>query len=138
METTTKFKHISIQKNRGWRGLAQVLILDEAKMPALEMVFSFSQLVWTDMLAGDIVLQDKDNYYIVHFDNTEHLPAPTQQRSVLIKNFNGNITSTDIVAKGEWNSTTGKTWNLIYHFTKNTNNHTKSDWNNVGIRVMPY
>lgn len=127
-----------MQKNRGWRGLAQVRITNEdCTKEILNNIFSFSQDVWNDMLDGRIIVQDKDYYYILTFDNLSKLPSPTQQRSVLIKNFKGTITDVSFIEKAKWNTTTGSTFDLLYHYIKNKNNHTKSDWNYIGIRVMP-
>ena len=102
------------------------------------MIFSFSQDMWNDMLRGYIVTQDEDNYIILQFDNTVALPKPTQQRSVLIKHFIGTIVNKYEYPKSTWQSNTpGDHYHLIYHFTKNRNNHTQSDWNCIGIRVIP-
>ena len=75
-----------LNKNRGWRGLAEARLIDDAGNTTHKMVFSFSQPVWNDMLRGVLVMQDDDNYIILKFDKLEKLPAPTQQRSVLLKN----------------------------------------------------
>lgn len=101
------------------------------------MIFSFSQPVWDDMQLGRMVLQDDKDYIIVHFDNTEALPKG--QRSVLLKNFVGNITNVIRVPKIGWISADLSTldYNAIVHFKKNRNNHTTSDWNCIGIRVIP-
>jgi len=127
---------LKIQKNRGWRGLAQVKITDAGK-EIINNVFSFSQDMWDDMLNGHIVVQDKDYYYIITFDNLIDLPKPHQQRSVLIKNFWAAVTEVGFIEKDRWTSTNGLAYNLIVHYIKNRNNHTKSDWNNIGVRVMP-
>ena len=73
-------KTIVINKNRGWRGLAEALIFDKDTKTVLSMIFSFSQDVWDDMLGGHMVLQDNDNYIVLTFGNTEALPKG--QRSV--------------------------------------------------------
>ena len=82
-----EIKRIRINKNRGWRGLAELVCEDEERKVVHKMIFSFSQAVWNDLLKGYIVIQDEDNYFILNFDNTESLPTPVQQRSVLIKSF---------------------------------------------------
>ena len=82
-------QRIVINKNRGWRGLAEVRCLNKENKSEMDMIFSFSQPVWDDMQSGRIVLQDEEDYIIVHFDNTEALPKG--QRSVLLKNFVANI-----------------------------------------------
>lgn len=130
-------QRIVINKNRGWRGLAEVRCLNKENKSELEMIFSFSQPVWDDMQMGRMVLQDGDDYIIVHFDNTEVLPKG--QRSVLLKNFVGNIVDTIRVPKTEIvSSDLGSIdYNAVIHFKKNRNNHTTSDWNCIGIRVIP-
>lgn len=130
-------QRIVINKNRGWRGLAEVRCLNKENKSELEMIFSFSQPVWDDMQMGRMVLQDGDDYIIVHFDNTEMLPKG--QRSVLLKNFVGNIIDTIRVPKTEIvSSDLGSIdYNAVIHFKKNRNNHTTSDWNCIGIRVIP-
>lgn len=128
---------IIINKNRGWRGLAEVQCRNEENNNELQMIFSFSQPVWDDMLEGRIVLQDDKNYIVVHFDNTDSLPRG--QRSVLLKNFVGNVKEILKVRKNDWLSAElgSVDHNAIAHFIKNRNNHTQSDWNCIGIRVVP-
>jgi hypothetical protein len=130
-------QRIVINKNRGWRGLAEVRCLNKEDKSELEMIFSFSQPVWDDMLIGRMVLQDGDDYIIVHFDNTEVLPKG--QRSVLLKNFSGNVINTIRVPKTEIISADlgSIDYNAVIHFKKNRNNHTTSDWNCIGVRVVP-
>ena len=130
------FKQISIQKNRGWRGLAKVVVYNEEK-EYTSMVFSFSQAVWEDMLHGYIIMPHEEYYYILAFDNLSALPKETQQRSVLIKNFQANIIEVNRIEKSKWTSTSGIAYSLIYHYLKNNNYHTQSDWNYIGIRVIP-
>jgi len=135
---------IMINKNRGWRGLAEVNLFDVSledrkKECEQKMIFSFSQDVWDDMLKGYIVLQDTDNYHVIEFDNLEDLPKEYQQRSVLIKNFMGNVTNKWAIPKTNWTTKAldyGH-YDKISHFLKNRNNHTQSDWNCIGIRVIP-
>lgn len=131
------FKIISIQKNRGWRGLSEVSIYNEERRLITSMIFSFSQKVWNDMLDGYIVIPYKDYYYIVNFDNLSELPSRTQQRSVLIKNFQAHITNIQRIEKEYWMSCPTKHYSLIVHFLINNNKHTQSNWNYVGIRVIP-
>lgn len=129
---------VILNKNRGWRGLAELICEDNERKVISKMIFSFSQPVWNDMLQGYIVTQDEDNYIILQFDNTEALPKPTQQRSVLIKHFIGTVVNKYEYPKATWQANTpGDHYNFIYHFTKNRNNHTQSDWNCIGIRVIP-
>lgn len=85
---------------------------------------------------GTIVLQDTDNYYVYQFNNTDALPQG-HQRSVLIKNFEANITKVNKYAKTAWTGANADDWCAIRNFIKNKNNHTQSDWNCIGIRVIP-
>lgn len=103
------------------------------------MIFSFSQPVWDDLLQGYIVIQDEDNYFILNFDNTESLPKPTQQRSVLIKSFLATVVNITAHPKNEPLDALilSDDYDRIYHFKKNRNNHTTSDWNCIGVRVIP-
>lgn len=130
-------QRIVINKNRGWRGLAEVRLVDNERKEVMDMIFSFSQPVWDDMQSGRMVLQDGEDYVIVHFDNTEALPKG--QRSVLLKNFVANIIDIIRVPKTNIFSVDLGTLdhNAIIHFKKNRNNHTTSDWNCIGIRVIP-
>ena len=93
------------------------------------MIFSFSQAVWEDLLQGYIVIQDEDNYFILNFDNTESLPKPTQQRSVLIKSFLATVKCITAYPKNEPLDILSDNYDRIYNFKKNRNNHTTSDWN---------
>lgn len=87
-------KFITINKNRGWRGLAEIAILNEDKDLITKHIFSFSQDMWDDLICSNlIVTANEDYYYVIYFDDTEgRLPKPTQQRSVLIKNFHTDVT----------------------------------------------
>lgn len=133
----SEIKEIIINKNRGWRGLAELIIRNATHTTQKRVIFSFSQEVWDDMLSGHIVVQDENYYYILTFDNTAHLPAPTQQRSVLIKDFMATVLNVNRYEKATWNRAESPDWNYISHFIKNRNNHTQSDWNCIGLRVMP-
>lgn len=135
----SKYTRLVINKNRGWRGLAEAKIIDLETKEELKMIFSFSQQVWNDLIISHtIVLQDETYFYIVRFeDKYEQLPRPTQQRSVLIKNFNADITEIVAVKKTEWTNERAENWNALLHHIKNRNNHTTSDWNCIGIRVIP-
>lgn len=132
-----EIKRIRINKNRGWRGLAELVCEDEERKVVHKMIFSFSQPVWNDLLQGYIVIQDEDNYFILNFDNTESLPKPTQQRSVLIKSFLATVVNITAYPKNKPLSVMGDDYNRIYNFKKNRNNHTTSDWNCIGVRVIP-
>lgn len=134
----SNFNHLVINKNRGWRGLAEAKAIDLDTKEELKTIFSFSQAMWDDLMYGNIVLQDDEYYYIltIEDEDIEKLPRG-HQRSVLIKSFNANIKKVTKISKSKWTSETGKEWALIRHFIKNKNNHTTSDWNCIGIRVIP-
>ena len=132
-----EIKRIILNKNRGWRGLAELICEDEERKVVHKMIFSFSQKVWDDLLQGYIVIQDEDNYFILNFDNTERLPKPTQQRSVLIKSFQATIKNITAYPKHKSMDVLSDDYDRIYNFKKNRNNHTTSDWNCIGIRVIP-
>lgn len=137
MIDVNKIARIKINKNRGWRGLAELTCLDETGETVHKMIFSFSQAVWEDMLKGSIAIQDENNYYILSFDNLHRLPRRDQQRSVLIKNFTATVISILIYSKHEAIPIMSRAYSIIEHFKKNKNNHTTSDWNCIGVRVMP-
>ena len=128
-----------LNKNRGWRGLAEAHYLSEDNTTIQKMIFSFSQPVWEDMLRGAFVMQDEDNYIVLKYDKLEVLPKPTQQRSVLIKHAVLPIVNKAIYPKTTWSSDarTAGDYGAIYNFLKNRNNHTASSWNCIGIRVVP-
>lgn len=131
-------KRIRVNKNRGWRGLAELVCENERREEVAKMIFSFSQAVWNDMLKGFIVLQDEDNFILLEFDNTDELPKPTQQRSVLIKSFQATVVNQYEYPKENWRMNISREhYDYVYHFTMNRNNHTTSDWNCIGIRVTP-
>ena len=132
-----EIKRIILNKNRGWRGLAELVCEDEERKVVHKMIFSFSQPVWNDLLQGYIVIQDEDNYFILNFDNTDRLPKPTQQRSVLIKSFYATVVNITAYSKYELIDVLSDDYDRIYNFKKNRNNHTTSDWNCIGIRVIP-
>ena len=125
-------KQILINKNRGWRGLAEVQILGEEGKLITKHIFSFSQDVWDDLIQQHkIVIADNDYYYVMHFTDTVRglLPSPTQQRSVLIKNFMANIDKVSVTPKREWAKVDADGYMPIVHYRKNKNNHTQSNWN---------
>lgn len=128
-----------LNKNRGWRGLAEAQLLNEENTTIRRMIFSFSQPVWNDMLRGVMVMQSEHNYIILEFDY-EHsgLPRPFQQRSVLIKNVVLPIVNIKTYSKKTWvKDSPEDDHSAIHNFLKNRNNHTTSDWNCIGIRVIP-
>ena len=123
-------KFITINKNRGWRGLAEVDILNEEHDLTTKHIFSFSQAMWDDMIYNHkIVIASKTYYYVIFFDNEDRLPRKDQQRSVLIKNFMANITKVNKYSKEKWQGAPAEDWSSIRYFIKNNNNHTTSDWN---------
>lgn len=128
-----------LNKNRGWRGLAEAQLLDDDNNTIQRMIFSFSQPVWKDMLRGVMVMQNEQYYIIVKFDELDKLPKPTQQRSVLIKNVILNVKELVIYTKTGWSkdAKTAGDYSAIYNFLNNRNNHTTSDWNCIGVRVVP-
>lgn len=132
-------QRIVINKNRGWRGLAQIKCYNSSNEVVNTMIFSFSEPVWRDLIDHHaIVTQDEDNYYVIKFtDDKDKLPRPTQQRSVLIKNFITSVEYMNKYPKVSWSSAEGTDWNLIMNYLKNRNNHTTSDWNCIGVRVIP-
>lgn len=126
------FKSVIINKNRGWRGLAEAIVRDEGNDDVLKMVFSFSAPVWTDLIYYHaLVMQDKDYYYVIRFNNDDctKLPKPTQQRSVLIKNWIGRVEEVNRYEKETWLSAEYRDREMITDFIRNRNNHTQSDWN---------
>ena len=132
---------ITINKNRGWRGLAEVIYRGKNGSIEQRMIFSFSQPVWDDMIyRNKIALQDKDNFIILTFENSyKKLPEPHQQRSVLIKNVTLKVVNKEVYSKRTW-ATDAKYSNdyaVIANCITNTNNHTTSEWNYVGVRVLP-
>lgn len=128
-----------LNKNRGWRGLAEAQLLDSHNNTIQRMIFSFSQPVWNDMLRGKIVMQNEQYYIVIKFDELDKLPKPTQQRSVLLKNVVLNVTEMYSYSKKSWqkDTKTSGDYTAIYNFLKNRNNHTTSDWNCIGVRVVP-
>lgn len=134
------FYQIIINKNRGWRGLAEVIVRDKEHKEQLKMIFSFSQPMWNDLIRRHaIVVQDQENYYVLYFNVAmdSALPRPDQQRSVLIKHCVCEIIEVNKYAKGEWTSAEAPDWTAIRNFIQNRNNHTTSDWNCIGVRVVP-
>ena len=133
-------KFIRINKNRGWRGLAEVQILNEDKDLTTKHIFSFSPATWSDLINHNkMVIASEEYYYIIHFSSVVRglLPRPTQQRSVLIKDFTAEIDNVVKYEKATWTKAEGEEYANILHFIKNRNNHTTSDWNCIGIRVIP-
>ena len=133
-------KKLILNKNRGWRGLAEAQLLDEGNTTIQKMIFSFSQPVWNDMLRGVMVMQSEQDYIILEFDY-EHsrLPRPSQQRSVLIKDVVLPVVNIKRYSKKTWmkDHTSAGDYSAIYNFLKNRNNHTASSWNCIGVRVVP-
>ena len=134
MEKCTK---IIIAKNRGWRGLAEIKLLNEDNKEIASQIFSFSQPMWDDLIRNNvIVVQDSNSYFVIHFEPSSKLPSADQQRSVLIKNVTLTVTEVNKYAmKAE--GALGADYSAICHYTRNNNNHTTSDWNYIGLRVIP-
>ena len=129
-------KRIIINKNRGWRGLSELRCYDSEHKNIHTMIFSFSEPMWEDLHKGLIVTQDDDYYYVLDFDNVVLLP--TGQRSVLIKTFNAEVLHVFSLPKAHWKENGEERHRIaVYNFIKNRNNHTTSDWNCIGIRVIP-
>lgn len=128
---------IQINKNRGWRGLAELITEDEAGNKA-KIIFSFSSDVWKDMLNGNIVIEDTTSYNILKFDNRNELPKPSQQRSVLIKDFKANVIVQKSYSKDNYLAETKENLSdrvRIFNYINNSNRATTSTYNWVGIRV---
>ena len=136
-----EMKHIKINKNRGWRGLAEVKVYDEMGDLTTTHIFSFSQPMWDDLIKDNIVvIKGNTHYHVIHFSSVIKgvLPRPLQQRSVLIKNFTAEIDHVDQIPIDTWTRTAKDvSWSAINHFISNRNNHTTSDWNCIGVRVIP-
>ena len=132
-------KKLILNKNRGWRGLAEAQLLNDDNTTIQRMIFSFSQPVWNDMLRGVMVMQSEQDYIILKFSDPDYkLPRPFQQRSVLIKNVVLNIDKIETYSKKTWiKDSPEDDHSAIHNFLKNRNNHTTSDWNCIGIRVIP-
>lgn len=133
------FKYVIIAKNRGWRGLAETTVIDSDHYVQLRMVYSFSEKVWEDLIIHHkTVIQDNDYYYVITVEDDDcKLPRQYQQRSVLIKNVMLKITNVNRYEKHAWTSADPEDYQTLVHFMKNTNNHTQSDWNCIGLRVIP-
>ena len=128
---------IVVNKNRGWRGLAKLQVMSSDCETLAQMIFSFSQDVWDDLMNGIIVIPTQDMFYVILFDNTEALPQG-HQRSVLIKNFTAKILDITEYSKKEWKAASNYAdWTAMANHVRNKNNHTQSDWNCIGIRVTP-
>lgn len=135
-----EMKYITINKNRGWRGLTEVVIFNEDKDLTTKHIFSFSEPMWRDLINNHtIVIASEQYYYVIHFSSTIRglLPRADQQRSVLIKNYMAEINGVGKYPKDNWRSAKAFDWSCITHFIKNKNNHTTSDWNCIGLRVIP-
>lgn len=138
---TNNFSYVIVNKNRGWRGLAEITVYNASYNTQMKSIFSFSPKVWKDLIEfHSVVLQDNNFYYVIelnHDDCIKKLPKPTQQRSVLIKNVLLQVKETRVHKKSEWAMAESQDRYKIDHFIRNKNNHTTSDWNNIGIRVTP-
>lgn len=142
----TNTTHIKINKNRGWRGLAEIVLMQETGKEVYyhssRYLFTFSPDVWEDLIYRNlVVVTDEYYYYVIRFnDDDKKLPRPEQQRSVLIKDFMTNVVSIHEYKKSLFkidpSLSTGDLF-AIEHYNANRNNHTVSDWNAIGLRVQP-
>lgn len=141
----TDTKYIIINKNRGWRGLAELTLTSELIInPEIigKFIFTFSPAVWDDLInTNTIIVEDEQNYYVIRFkDQLNELPTPTQQRSVLIKDFKEKVTDVHCWAKLGWASNSlipTADYSAIVNYIHNNNRPTMSNWNAIGIRVKP-
>ena len=131
-----EFEKVVITKNRGWRGLTEISIRNSKDEEVTKLICSLSQDVWEDLMDGHIAIQDDTHYYVLNIDNIDALPQG-HQRSVLIKNFKANITEVNSYEKSDWDRADGIDWAVLRHFRYNKNNHTTSEWNYIGLRVIP-
>lgn len=136
-----KIEKVLINKNRGWRGLAEVKCYTKDGDHYEEIassIFSFSQAVWDDLMKGIVVIQDDTNYYVLHLGSSDIADLPHgHQRSVLIKRFKADVVQVFTYEKYHWTSAPSEDVFAIQHFIMNRNNHTTSDWNCIGLRVIP-
>ena len=134
-----KCTQLIIAKNRGWRGLTEVTLLNGKGGKIASQIFSFSQPMWDDLVERDIiVIQDDTEYYVIKFDPAGKLPTVDMQRSVIIRNVTVNILEVNKYNKTDWMRVAkSNDYSAIYHYTRNNNNHTTSDWNYIGLRVIP-
>jgi len=129
-------KSISLNKNRGWRGLAQLECMDTTGKVINKMIFSFSGQVWDDLMINHkIAIKEDNTHYVITITDPEGKLPVGHQRSVLLKNLTFNVTN--ITEYKPDDPCPAEDWNVIAHFKKNNNNHTTSDWNYIGVRVMP-
>lgn len=147
---------ITFNKNRGWRGLCSAKITHNQRETTT--IFSFSPEVWDDLINKKLFIapQTDDTTWVYFLQDPENrLPKPTQQRSVLIKNVTLPIERAFAIKNEEWHtmmlhphdyigslpvSSADEALDIVWaisHTNYNTNNHTKSRWNDVGIRVIP-
>lgn len=130
-----EFKKLIVNKNRGWRGLAEATVKNSEGKEVISMIFSFSEAVWIDFTLRDkLVVQDKDYYYILHFTDPLHSIPVGHQRSVLVKHAMLQINEVVKYSKSEWTKAPHDDWTIIRNFIKNSNNHTQSDWNFIRIK----
>lgn len=91
------------------------------------------------MYRNKIALQDKDNFIILTFAKSCELPKTYQQRSVLIKNVTLKVVNKEVYSKRTWatDARYSNDYAVINNCISNTNKHTTSEWNYVGVRVLP-
>lgn len=130
-----------LNKNRGWRGLAEAIITDSNNTLS-DSIFSFSSKTWYDLIQHHVfVFETETEYWVLELEVTSgKLPEPTQQRSVLIKDVVFNVADYNAYDKSTY-AVDAKVHgnNVVYinRYLLNNNRHTASLYNHVGIRVRP-
>lgn len=135
MKTT---KYVYVTKNRGWRGLAEARCTNEKGELTGDFTFSFSSSTWNDLMINNtIVVQDTKGLYIIKIKDTEGKLPVGHQRSVLLKNIRLEVEEIIEYPSDKPTKIAYDHYYLVRNFRLNKNNHTTSDWNCIGIRVMP-
>lgn len=132
-----------LNKNRGWRGLAEAIITNN-NTTLYDNIFSFSSKTWYDLIMNKVfVFETEEQYYVLYLEVASgKLPTPSQQRSVLIKDVVLNVIDHRVYNKSTY-VTEAKgldcTDDIIHinRYVLNNNRHTTSMYNCVGIRVRP-
>lgn len=145
---------VIINKNRGWRGLASVTVRNDThEIVGPTHIFSFSQDMWDDLYTRRLLVIDDVNdegepiYTVFTFKETDIRKLPTGQRSRVITSTHLEVVATHYypLDKPEeflalYPTDTLETMHrkiAIKHYRNNTNAHTMSEFNMVGIRVQP-
>lgn len=134
-----------INKNRGWRGLVSVTIYTDGVVDGYTRVFSFSEDMWKDLvIKGVLVIDDVNSegqpgYTVLTFKTDELWKLPTGQRSNVIKDVSLTVETTAFHVIDASPSLIGIEHNTaIRHYLANTNSHTMSEHNMIGLHVQPY